>query len=270
MTGPRVSVVIGAYNCADFIEETIKSVIAQKFTDWELVIVDDGSSDNTCVKIEAVKDSRIRLIRLTGNSGRPAVSRNTGIRASRGEFIAFLDHDDIWMPDKLQKQVAVFDKDKDAYLVYSKCIVKEGDKVTAVSPENPRAGHIFKELFLSYNMFPCSTVMIRNRKDTQPYLFNEDKELAAIEDYDLWLRIAYSKKIAFVAEPLTIYRLHGTNTSKGIFPFFKRVSTVINRYSGWAPKTVLIRKYTSFYYHLCRNCIKYFIDYIKKGSESGK
>ncbi len=267
MSAPRVSVVIGAYNCENFIQDTIKSVISQTFTDWELIIVDDGSDDDTCAKIESIDDDRTRLIRLDKNSGRPAVSRNVGIRASVGEFIAFLDHDDLWNAQKLEKQVELMDRQGDVFLVYTKCFVQQGGEVLAVSPINPKSGYIFKELFLAYNMFPCSTVMIRNRRTPDAYLFNEEKKLMAIEDYDLWLRIAYKHKVAFVDEPLATYRLHANNTSKGAFPFFKRIYIIIRKYSGMVPKYVLFKKYISFFGNLFKNYAKYLLDHLKGAHE---
>lgn len=260
---PRVSVVVGAYNCGEFIQEAITSVINQTFRDWELIVVDDGSSDDTCEKIKSINDKRIRLIELGKNSGLPAVPRNVGIRAARGEFIAFLDGDDIWLPEKLEKQLSVIEKDKDIFLVYAKCLVQQDGKLIYISPDKPKSGYVFNDLFLAYNIFPCMTVMIRNRRKPIPYFFDESAELKAVEDYDLWLRIAYEEKVAFVDEPLAIYRLHTKNISKGVFPFFRRIHIIIKKYSSLVPKHVLIRKYISFYANLTKNYLKYILDYFK-------
>ena len=117
MSGPKVSVVIGSYNCEKFIHETVQSVIDQTFRDWELIIVDDCSTDNTCQEISRIKDERIKLIRLDSNSGLPAAPRNVGIKNAKGDYIAFLDHDDIWLPEKLERQVAFLEKNKDIIAV---------------------------------------------------------------------------------------------------------------------------------------------------------
>lgn len=259
MQSPKVSVIIGAYNCEKFIEGTVQSVIDQTFKDWELIVVDDCSTDSTREKVKAINDDRIKIIRLDDNSGRPAVPRNIGIKNARGEYISFLDHDDIWLPEKLEKQVRFMEANPEVFLLYSKCFVQKDDKITEIAPLHPKSGYIFKDLYLAYNLLPCSTVMMRNRKDSMAYFFNEDRELMAIEDYDLWLSIAYREKISFIDEPLAIYRLHSKNTSYGFFPFFKRVRIVIKKYGHLIPKRVLIQKYISFYYLLCRNYLKFAI-----------
>lgn len=248
MKTPKVSVVIGAYNCGRFIQDTVNSVINQTFKDWELIIVDDGSTDDTYEKVKDINDERIRIIRLGKNSGRPAVPRNRGIKASTGEFIAFLDHDDIWLPEKLCKQVELMEKNKDVFLVYSRCYVQENGKgQRIISPERPKSGYVFNDLFLAYNFIGCSTAMMRNKKGFQPYLFNEDKTLMTVEDYDLWLRIAYREKISFIDEPLAIYRLHSQNTSYEILPFLEKVKLVMKKFAPLVPKRILFKKYISFY-----------------------
>lgn len=256
MHPPKVSVIIGAYNCEKFIEETVQSVIDQTFKDWELIVVDDCSTDSTGEKIRAISDRRIRIIRLDANSGRPAVPRNVGIKNSRGEYIAFLDHDDIWLPVKLERQVRFMEQNSDVFLLYSRCFIQKDGNIIDIAPARPKAGSIFCELFLADNLLPCSTAMMRNRKDCDLYLFNEDRALMAIEDYDLWLSIAYRNKVAFIEDPLAIYRIHSRNTSSEVMPFFKRMKIVIKKYGHLVPKTVLLRKYLYFYYNLCRNYVK--------------
>lgn len=249
MKNPRVSVIIGSYNCEKFIKDTIFSVIDQTFKDWELIVVDDCSTDTTTQKVQEISDVRIRLVKLEENSGRPAVPRNKGIQLAQGEFIAFLDHDDLWLPEKLEKQLKLFDEDKELFLVYAKCYVQKDGQIIDVSPHNPRAGYIFEALYSAHNLMPCSTVMIKNTFGEKKYLFNEDKQLAAIEDYDLWLSITYREKVSFVDEPLCVYRVYAENMSSGMKMnlFFKKYKIVIKKFSHLVPKKVLIRKYISFY-----------------------
>jgi len=255
LESPKVSVIIGAYNCEKFIEETIRSVMGQTFKDWELIVVDDGSSDNTCGIVQRIDDERIRLIRLAKNSGLPAVSRNTGIRAARGEYIAFLDHDDIWLPEKLSKQVELMEKDKDLFLVYSRCYNQKDAKIIRVSPPNPVSGHVFEKLFLR-NCILCSSVMIRPSDGDTPYMFKEDKELSTVEDYDLWLSIAREKKISFIDEPLVIYRIHSQMASASIPLFFRRHKFIINKYSCLVPGYLSLRAYACFYANFCRTYLR--------------
>jgi glycosyltransferase involved in cell wall biosynthesis len=101
---PRVSVIIPAYNRAETITTAIRSVQAQSIGDWELLVVDDASTDNTVAVVESILDPRIRLLRQTTNGG-PSVARQTGVDAASGEFVALLDSDDEWLPEKLAKQL---------------------------------------------------------------------------------------------------------------------------------------------------------------------
>lgn len=247
---PKVSVVIGAYNCEKFIHETIQSVINQTFRNWELIIVDDCSTDSTCQKIEEIKDERIKLIKLDRNSGLPAVPRNIAMKNARGNYIAFLDHDDLWLSKKLEKQVEFLEKNKDFFLVYTKCIIQKDGKQLKVNPQKPKSGHIFKNLFLHFNFIDGMTVMIRNKKDENTYFFDEDKRLAAVEDYALWLLIAKDHKVSFVNEALAIYRIHSEGLSNGAFKNFKRCRLVIKKFSPFVPKTMLLKAYFNFYTNL--------------------
>ena len=119
----KVSIITPLYNCSDFLEQTIKSVFAQTYENWEMIMVDDCSTDNSLeiAKEYASKDRRIKIIELTENSG-AAVARNTAIEAAIGRYIAFLDSDDIWLPEKLEKQVMFMQNNNIAfsYTVYEK------------------------------------------------------------------------------------------------------------------------------------------------------
>jgi len=247
MSGPKVSVVIGSYNCEKFIHETVQSVIDQTFRDWELIIVDDCSTDNTCQEISRIKDERIKLIRLDSNSGLPAAPRNVGIKNAKGDYIAFLDHDDIWLPEKLERQVAFLEKNKDIFLSYTKCIIQKDGKQLKTNPQKPKAGRIFKDLFLNSNFIDVMTVMIRNRREDNFYFFDEDRCLAAVEDYALWLEISLKEKISFIDQSLSIYRVHPGGLSKGAFSHFKKCRSVIKKFSPFVSKRLLLQAYINFY-----------------------
>ncbi len=116
---PLVSIVTPAYNAEKFIRRTIRSVQSQSFSDWEMIVVDDGSKDKTRQIVEsfASKDQRIRLIKMPENSGLAAITRNRGLKEAKGEFIAFLDDDDIWHPRKLEIQLDYFEKNPTAQII---------------------------------------------------------------------------------------------------------------------------------------------------------
>ena len=117
---PYVSIVTPCYNAGEYIRETIESVISQTFSDWEMLIVDDCSSDNSVEIIKKMKecDERIRLLKTENNTGTPATPRNIGIEHSRGQYVALLDADDIWYPNKLEEQLNVI-RERDCKIVYS-------------------------------------------------------------------------------------------------------------------------------------------------------
>lgn len=206
---PAVSVIMPAYNMERFIDQAIRSVMDQTMTDWELLVIDDGSTDDTCAIVErlACQDCRIRLYRNPENLG-VAKTRNRGFELSRGEYVALLDSDDLWLPEKLEKQLALA-KRTGAELVYcSYAIVDAGlEKVREDYLVPERADF---ETLLKENVIGCSTVLLR-RELTRDHRF----EPAYLhEDYVLWLELlrqGYSA--AGCTEPLTKWRLIANSRS---------------------------------------------------------
>ncbi len=250
MKEPIVSVVIGSYNCEKFIRETVTSVMDQTFTDWELIIVDDCSTDGTRRIINEIKDDRIRLIKLDANSGRPAVPRNVGIRNARGKYIAFLDHDDLWLPGKLEKQVDFLERNKEFFWLYAKCIVQRNGEQLDISPHKPTTGFIFKDLFQRFNLIGFPTVIMRNRKENNRYFFDEDRRMSAVEDYALWLAMAEREKVFCLDEPLAIYRVHSAGLSGGAFSHFRKCRFVLDKFSPRVSRAMRFRAYSNFYANL--------------------
>jgi teichuronic acid biosynthesis glycosyltransferase TuaG len=251
---PLVSIVIPTYNAAEFLSETVESVLNQTYQDWEMLIVDDGSADSTLsiAKGFATKDTRIRVFSLGYNSGGPATPRNFGIRCAGGSYIAFLDSDDLWLPEKLQKQVDYLETNQDSFLLYSKCIVQEAGRQLRTEPKHPKSGYIFKDLFVNFNVIPCMTVILRNEKDGSPYYFDEDAKLVAVEDYAMWLSIARDKQVSYLDEPLAIYRVHANGIAFGPFNNFRKCKLVIKKFRAHVSYSVLMRSYIHFYARLCR------------------
>lgn len=212
MMPPLVSVVIPAYKQESYIEETVRSALNQIFRDIEVVVVDDGSPDRTGEVVSLIKDDRLQYHRQT-NSGRPACSRNAGIKMARGQYIAFLDGDDLWLPDKLEKQLLLFKDHPDAGLVYTNAIAfKAGADLGPIIKKSIRSGWVFNELFMRSSIAGC-TVMAPRQILLNLGGFDESKELLAIEDYDLWLRISRKYPIYYINESLARYRLREGNTS---------------------------------------------------------
>lgn len=183
-TQPKITVIMPAYNAERFIEPAIRSVMTQTVTDWELLVIDDGSRDGTCAVVEALsaEDSRVRLLRNDKNMG-VANTRNRGLSLCRGEFAAFLDSDDIWLPEKLQKQLDLLER-SDAALCYTSYGIMDAEGNQSRGDYLVPAKADFRKL-LKENVIGCSTVMLR-RSVAENYRFETNLHH---EDYALWLRM---------------------------------------------------------------------------------
>ena len=211
---PKVSVNICCYNSERFIAETIESVLAQTYKDWELVIVNDGSTDSTEQIIRAyINQGWPITYHCQANAGL-AAARNQALRLSKGEYIAFLDHDDLWLPEKLEQQVDILDADPAIALVYSDCYLVDfkGELLGRVFDKvRPHRGRVLAELFTE-NFISCPTVLIRKQVLEKVGLFRP--ELCISEEYELFLRIAELYQVDFVDAPLAKYRVHETSLSR--------------------------------------------------------
>jgi len=212
-SAPRVSVVIPAYNAAATLPETLASVFAQTFADLEVIVVDDGSTDETPALLAAYGD-RIRVLRKV-NEGRPSTTRNLGAKAARGELVAFLDADDRWQPEKLARQVALFAANSRLGLVYTAAaVIDASGRVLRVNPCPPGGRGQVYPLLAVRNMMVGSSVMARRAAIAEAGWF--DEELTSIENWDLWIRIARRWEVDCVDEPLTLYRVHAGNRSADV------------------------------------------------------
>ena len=204
---PTISVVIPAFNCARYLPAAIESVLAQTYEDREILVVDDGSTDDTPVVIKPYLD-RIQYIRQS-NRGLPG-ARNTGIRNARGEYIALLDADDFWLPQKLSLQMPLFD-DPMVGIVYSDFAVRysDGRYLPSYLADRPLAseGFILESYLQSRYLFP-STMVLRRAAMEGCGLF--DEEMLAAEDIELFARICLRWKVALVNQTLMV-RAEGTH-----------------------------------------------------------
>jgi len=205
---PQVSVIIPTYNCARYLPEAIDSVLAQTYRDFEIIVVDDGSTDDT-PDVLARYGEAILVIRQP-NQGRGA-ARNAGILAARGQYIAFLDADDLWLPRKLEKQMALFEERSEIGWVYSDYRYF-GDTSTGDdsffgrhSLRPPPEGWILVKL-LAGCITSTITVMARAACFRQVGLF--DPSLVRAQDYDMWIRLACRSEVGCVDNVLALYRQH--------------------------------------------------------------
>lgn len=193
----EVSVVIPCFDAEATIGPCIDSVLAQSFEDFEILVVDDGSADATVARLSDYDDSRIRIIKLGANSGSPAVPRNVGIREAQGAWIAFLDADDLWHPQKLEKQIR-FMKKNGYRFTCTDYIVR-----TADGTEHVRQARVKATLsdLLRLNTVGCSSVLIA--KELIRYFEFRDRPQ---EDFDLWLQILGQQEHVYgLNEALTVY-----------------------------------------------------------------
>lgn len=211
--GPLVSVIMPAYNAEKYIEEAIQTVMAQTITDWELIVVDDCSTDATCEILRglASADLRIRLIRNEVNSG-VAKSRNHAMDVAQGQFVAFLDSDDMWYPEKLEKQIALL-KNKCADLSYTSYRLVTAHDKSAISDYMVPKETSFEDM-LGQNHIGCSTVLMTreladNSRFTTDYFH---------EDYVLWLRLLRNgAKAVGLSEVQVDYRYYPTSKAGNKF-----------------------------------------------------
>ena len=239
---PKVSVYIPTYNCAEYLSDAIESILNQTYQDFELIIIDDGSTDNTKEVLGKYKGKLRYVYKENGGIGS---ARNRGIKESTGEYIAQCDADDLWLPEKLEHQVAMLDQQPEYAVVYSDAFKfyddpKNVDFTTFFSQKKPYAGNIFKPLYL-YNFIPNPTVVVRRKCFEDLELFDEGKiegvksKWNINEDHEMWLRIASRYKIGFVDTPLARCRkrstsVTGSNPEKSIHNAF-RVLEKINQFS---------------------------------------
>lgn len=194
-----VSIIMPSYNTARFITETVESVLAQSYTDWELIIVDDCSTDNTDEVAAGFTDPRIRYLKNEKNSG-AAVSRNRALREAKGRYIAFLDSDDVWLPEKLERQLAFMQENGYAFSYTNYCEMDEESVETGVTVTGPR--RITKTGMYNYCWPGCLTVMY----DASVVGLVQIADIKKNNDYAMWLQAIRKADCHLLPELLAKYR----------------------------------------------------------------
>jgi glycosyltransferase involved in cell wall biosynthesis len=211
-TAPRVSVVVSTHDRASLLVEAVESVLRQSLHDLEILVCDDGSTDETAARVTALRGP-IRYLRLE-HTGSPARARNRGIECARGELLAFLDDDDLWHPEKLARQAAALDAEPAAGVAYTdaRLLFSDGSlSGTLLSAEERRSGPLFSRLLRNCFLHP-STVLVR--RDALARAGGFDESLFISEDYDLFLRLARVTRGVCVPEPLVHVRRHPASHSE--------------------------------------------------------
>ena len=212
---PLVSVVVPIFNGERYVLEAVNSVLAQTYTEFELILVNDGSTDRTRAAIEPFLTlERVRYFEQPRRG--PAAARNLALGHARGEIVAFLDHDDAWLPEKLELQVRYLGKHPDIGLVHGRMMYVD-ESGSPISYEKDWVGALEGECFaglFARNRIGTPTVAVRAACLTEVGPFNE--ALARAQDYELWLRLAKSCRFGFIDRPLARYRVHQASWSNDL------------------------------------------------------
>lgn len=211
MKSPLISVVIPCFNSATYLPEAIESVLSQSYRNFEIIVVNDGSTDNTD---EVIQQHLDRIIFIQQDNAGPAAARNRGIREALGKYVAFLDADDTWLPDKLQNQITILESDADCALVYTRFAnYEESSGKSLPTLSDTPSGMIFDKLLVE-SIILLSTVVIRREVLLEAGCF--DESLLTAEDTNLWLKVARKHRIDAVPEVLVRRRWHGANISSRV------------------------------------------------------
>ena len=194
-----VSIITPTYNCARFLPETINSVLQQTYTNWEMLIVDDCSTDNTEEIVRSFKDERIKYYRNEKNSG-AAVSRNYALREAKGKWIAFLDSDDLWMPEKLERQIAFMEKNNYHFSCTKRTIYEEDGSPTEIYVSSPKVITKFK----MHNYCWCGAITVMYDAEVMGVIQIED--LKKRNDYAIWLKAIEKANCYYLDETLGVHR----------------------------------------------------------------
>lgn len=209
------SVIVPTFNRAELLKRCLESLVAQTFASFEVIVCDDGSKDNTAEVVDSYKNKLNLKYLVESNWGGPARPRNNGLKEANGEWVAFLDSDDYWAPEKLEM---VFHKILKSDLIYHKMQVLDirGKRYSTIGSKL-RSGFIFPKLLIEGNRIPLSSSVCRRDLILEVGGFDENKKLIAVEDYDLWIRLSKKKcRVSFIPALLGFYHLGEDNISVGM------------------------------------------------------
>lgn len=243
-----VTVVMATYNMAHYLPQAVGSALAQTYPAVEVQIVDDGSTDNTPEVIEQLqRDPRVRAYRQP--NGGQAKAKNQGVLRARGEYIAFLDADDAWLPNKLELQLPLLQRDPEVGVVYSSIEYMDGNGARNGRPEaRLHRGMVSGQLLLE-NFVPFPTSVVRRECLHEVGLFDETFGMGI--DYDLWLRMSARYRFDYVAEPTALYRVWEGQMSKNYRRRYEAGITIMRRFleqhPGLIPERLVRRAWAHTY-----------------------
>ncbi|MBE6404066.1 MAG: glycosyltransferase [Lentisphaerae bacterium] len=223
-----VSVILPAYNTPEkFLRDAIESVLSQTYSEFELLIIDDSTTAPVENIVKSYTDERIKYFRNPENLGM-AASRNCGLQLARGEFIALLDHDDLWLPEKLQSSLELFKKYQDAILVYSDTIPL-GEYLNRLIEKQRAEGRIFSSM-LAQNPILSMSCSVVKKSFLEKYNIKFNSDCVPCDDWDFHLQCALHGSIYCTAQPLVKYRYHENNLSSNAIKMYYAGINVIGKY----------------------------------------
>lgn len=244
---PRITVIVTTSNRQELLRETLNAILAQSYTDFELIVVDNYSNYDFPEFIKSFKDTRIKAYQNLDERV-ISINRNFGISLSNAEFIAFCDDDDVWESNKLEEQIKIMDQHPKIDL----CCTATSFIINGIKASNRKFSAYLLRLILSANIIPIkyvlmmfnfitnSSVMVRKKIIDEVGVFNVNPKIIAVEDFELWLRISHVGRIYFLDNELVQYRLHTQQISGGAKSIAKnKVAIVIN--SKWNEMNYLQR-----------------------------
>ena len=241
LLSPLVSIVIPTYNHAHFLTDALGDLIAQSYTNWEAIVVNNYSEDATEQVVEGFSDRRIRLVNFA-NKGVIAASRNRAIDLAKGDYVAFLDSDDLWLPQKLERCIKTLVTHQLDWVCHGERWFGDGiDKEVMYGPLHYAS---FDELLYRGNCISTSAVVVKRELLKTAGGFNESSAFVTAEDYELWLRLAQvHAKIGFIEEILGAYRIHPNGQSRAALRNMQATSAVVEQFFSKIPATTFAQKW---------------------------
>lgn len=234
---PRVSIIVPTYNRSTFLQDAFNSVLAQTYTDWEVVLVDDGSTDQTRSIVRAVAPAfggRLHYV-YQSNHGLPA-ARNTAIRHAKGDLLALLDSDDMWLPRRLELGVRLMDSDSGIGLVHGKVArIDDHGAFIEYPPSPPRkylTGRMARHIYTRRAHLLCPTILFRKECISRVGFFDESPIMAPTCDRDMWFRIAEHYRIAYIDEVIARYRISGDSMSRNLDRMLTSAAAFITKHQS--------------------------------------
>jgi glycosyltransferase involved in cell wall biosynthesis len=232
---PLISVIIPAYNAEKTIQDTVQSVLNQTYSDIEIIVINDGSTDKTLECLSSISDARLNVFSYSNSGANP--SRNRGLTHAAGDYVSFLDADDLWTPDKLDAQLNALKNHPTAAVAYSWTnFIDESGKVLHSGSYVSASGNVLAELAVVNFLENGSNPLIKKQAVLDVGGF--DESLQACQDWDLWLRLAAKYEFVAVSSPQILYRVSTHSVSSNVSKLETACLTVINRTFDQAPDSI--------------------------------